>query len=151
MNAKTLQDVIREYNSHEKEIFDNATDIFISKVRDEFERMYRNHEWSKMIGVSELGIFITELSDDFQNVEFRISPYLSGRNGKEYEEENYNDPPFTEYIERKRYIGTELCKFQDEDILAIKPYCESLERKGFGCYVYEGSKELVVTIKIIWF
>lgn len=116
MNAKTLQDVIREYNSHEEEIFDNATDIFISKVRDEFEKMYRNHEWSKMIGVSELGIFITELSEDFQNVEFRISPYLSGRNGKEYEEENYNDPPFTEYIERKRYIGTELCKFQDEDI-----------------------------------
>lgn len=53
MNAKTLQDVIREYNSHEKEIFDNATDIFISKVRDEFEKMYRNHEWTKMIGVSE--------------------------------------------------------------------------------------------------
>ena len=149
MDSKTLLDVIREYNSHEKEIFDNATDIFISKVRDEFEKMYRNHEWTKMIGVSELGIFITELSDDFQNVEFRISPYLSGRNGKEYEEENYNDPPFTEYIERKRYIGTELCKFQDEDILAIKPYCESLERKGFGCYVYEGSRELVVTIKII--
>ena len=50
MNVKTLQDVIREYNSHEEEIFDNATDIFISKVRDEFEKMYRNHEWSKMIG-----------------------------------------------------------------------------------------------------
>ena len=112
MNAKTLQDVIREYNSHEEEIFDNATDIFISKVRDEFEKMYRNHEWSKMIGVSELGIFITELSDDFQNVEFRISPYLSGRNGKEYEEENYNDPPFTEYIERKDILVLNYANFK---------------------------------------
>lgn len=42
MDAKTLQDVIREYNSHKEEIFDNATDIFISKVRNELEKMYRN-------------------------------------------------------------------------------------------------------------
>ena len=38
MDVKILQDVIREYNSHEEEIFDNATGIFISKVRSEFEK-----------------------------------------------------------------------------------------------------------------
>lgn len=148
MDAKTLQDIIREYNSHEEEIFDNATDIFISEVRNEFEKMYRNQEWTKMIGVSELGIFITGISDDFKTVEFRISPYTSGRNGKEYQEEYYNDPTFTEYLERKEYVCDELFNFQDEEILVLKPYCESLERKGFGCYVDTGNKELVVTLKV---
>ena len=148
MNAKTLQEIIREYNSHEEEIFDNATDIFISKVRNELERMYRDQEWSAMIGVSELGIFITEISDDFKDVEFRILPFVSGRNGKEYEDEFSDDSTFTEYFENKEYIGDELYNFQDEEILALKPYCESLERKGFGCYVDNGDKMLVVTLKI---
>lgn len=149
MDVKNLQNVIREYNSHQEEIFDKATDIFISKVQSEFDRMYKNQEWAKMTGVTELGIFITKLSNDFKTVEFRISPYTSGRNGKSYEEEYDEDLPFTEYFEMKRYIGDELSGFQEEDILALKPYCESLKRKGFGCYVDEGSKELVVTIKII--
>ena len=148
MNAKTLQEIIREYNSHEEEIFDNATDIFISKVRNELERMYRDQEWSAMIEVSELGIFITEISDDFKDVEFRILPFVSGRNGKAYQDEFSDDSTFTEYLENKGYIGDELYNFQDEEILALKPYCESMERKGFGCYVDKGDKMLVVTLKI---
>ena len=147
MNAKTLQDVIREYNSHEEEIFDNATDIFISKVRDEFEKMYRNQEWVKMIGVSELGIFITVVSDDFKTVRFRILPFVSGRNGKDFQD-GHDYPTFTEYIENEDYFGDELCNLEDEEILILKPYCKSLERKGFGCYVDTGDHELVVTLKI---
>lgn len=54
MDSKTLLDVIKEYNSHEEEMFDDATDLFISKVRNKFDKMYRNKEWTKMIGVSEL-------------------------------------------------------------------------------------------------
>ena len=47
MDSKTLLDVIREYNSHEEEMFDDATDLFISKVRNKFDKMYRNKEWKR--------------------------------------------------------------------------------------------------------
>lgn len=148
MHAKTLQEIIREYNSHNEEILDSATDIFISEVRNELERMYRDQKWPMMIGVSELGIYITELSEDFKTVKIEISPFISGRNGKSYNDEYPNDPTFTEYLENKEYLGDELYNFQGEEILALKPYCDSLKRKGFGCYVDTDYKELIVTLKI---
>ena len=57
MDSKDLQTLIKGYNSHEDEIFDKCTDLFILKVRNELERMYKNDEWGKMTQVSDL-VFI---------------------------------------------------------------------------------------------
>lgn len=60
MDSKDLQTLIKGYNSHEDEIFDKCTDLFILKVRNELERMYKNDEWGKMTQVSDLGIYISK-------------------------------------------------------------------------------------------
>lgn len=147
MDSKDLQTLIKVYNSHEDDIFDKCTDLFILKVRNELERMYKNDEWGKMTQVSDLGIYISKMCHDFKNFEFKILPFASGRNGKTISDV-YGYMTFSYYIKYEEYKGSELCTFEDDDILAMKPFCEFLERKGFGCYVDTGDHELVVTLKI---
>lgn len=83
----------------------------------------------------------------FQRFGINLTRCIGIRNGKDFQDE-HDYPTFTEYIENEDYFGDELCNLQDEEILILKPYCKSLERKGFGCYVDTGDHELVVTLKI---
>ena len=145
MNANVLLDKIREYNSHEEDIFNYCADLFISLVQNQLEEIHKKREWAKMVGCTQLGIAVHKCRNDFNDFEFELS-YLM-RNSQNIHDE-YHLPTFHEFLENKSYEGSELCGYIDEDILHLKPFCEALERKGFGCLVDDDECELIVTLDI---
>ena len=144
MHANNLLDTIKEYNSHEKDIFDSCADSFISLVRQQLEEIYNKKEWAKMIGCTQLGIAVHKCTNDFKEIEFSLSYLMRKQNIND----EYGIPTFSEFIDEEAYKGNELCGFMDEDILHLKPFCEALERKGFACLADDDECELIVTLDI---
>ena len=62
MHAKDLVSQIKEYNSHEAEIFDHSADLLLSNIRNNLEDIYNSGQWSMMIGVTQLGIALDRKS-----------------------------------------------------------------------------------------
>ena len=72
MHAKDLVSQIKEYNSHEAEIFDHSADLLLSNIRNNLEDIYNSGQWSMMIGVTQLGIALRKVSRDFKTFEIGI-------------------------------------------------------------------------------
>lgn len=147
MKAKDLLELINTYNLRKEEIFDHCADLFISKVRNELEEIYNRGDWTRMVDVTQLGISLIRLSDNFQRLEFDILSGYPMKFGQTMHDE-FGFPTFQEFIESKGYEKYELNGFQCEDILLIKPFYEALKRKGFECYVDTGNYQLVVALNI---
>lgn len=148
MEAKDLLQLITTYNSHKEEIFNHCADMFVSKIRNELEAIYNRGDWARMVDVTQLGISLINLSDNFQKFEFHdiLSGYLM-KFGQSMQDE-FHFQTFQEFIEDENYKEFELYNFQCEEILQIQPFYEALKRKGFECYVDTGNYQLVVALNI---
>lgn len=148
MEAKDLLQLITEYNSRKEEIFDRCADMFVSKVRNELEGIYNRGDWTRMVDVTQLGISVENLSDNFQKFEFHdiLLGYLM-KFGETIQDE-FHLQTFQEFIENEDYKEFDLYSFQNEEILQIQPFYEALKRKGFECYVDTGNYQLVVALNI---
>ena len=62
MHAKDLVSQIKEYNSHEAEIFDHSADLLLSNIRNNLEDIYNSGQWSMMIGSRSLGLLSERLA-----------------------------------------------------------------------------------------
>lgn len=147
MDANDLLRLINTYNSRTEELFDHCADLFISQARNELEEIYNHGDWTRMVDITQLGISLTRLSDNFQKFEFDISSGYHMKFGQNMHDE-FGFPTFQEFIESNGYEGFELNGFQCEDILQIQPFYKALKRKGFECYVDTGNYRLVVALNI---
>lgn len=85
-----------------------------------------------MVDITQLGIVLENLSDNFQKFEFDILSGYPMKFGKNIQAE-YGLLTFQEFVETEAYKKFVLYKF--ENILQVKPFYEALKRKGFECYV----------------
>lgn len=147
MEAKDLSELINTYNSCKKELFDHCADLFISKVRNELEEIYNHGDWTRMVDITQLGISLTRLSENFQEFEFDILSGYPMRFGETIHNE-FGFRTFQKFIKSKEYEDFELNGFQGKDILQIKPFYKALKRKGLECYVDMENRQLVVALNI---
>jgi len=145
MNATNLLTLIREYNSHKEEIFDKNTDLFISQVHQQLTDLYNEGSWALMSSVTQLGVSLQKISKDFCTFEFDVPMGYLMSFGETVDK---MFPAFQQFLRDKDLNCTELCGFQGNEIRQLEPFCETLTKKGFGCYVDEDNYQLVITVDI---
>ena len=149
MNKQELVKLIKAYNSHEKEIFDNCVDCFLTQIQKELEKMYLSGNWAEMCSCTQIGIGIKEISSDFKEINFYpLNTYLM-YNGKTIHDSS-NTYAFKEFIDSGSYLKEDfkIGYFMNEYIPLLIPFYSSLKRKGFECYTDTDRKALVVTFDI---
>ena len=145
MEAKDLLELINTYNSRKKELFDHCAELFISKVRNELEEIYNQGNWTRMLDITQLVISITELSKNFQEINYHIHLESPTRFDRPFHEWS-GFLTFDEFIKSKKYKNLNLYDFKS--IKQIKPFCKALKRKGLEYYVDVYSCIIVVVLNI---
>ena len=152
MHASDLVKVFEEFSIHEEELFDKCTDKLILLIKSELEKIYANNGWLAMVSASKLGVYVDQIKDAFSDFELGLFWSFYFDETPEMHDEFVN---FDEFIKDKTFdklegpFYTEISNFHGGDILALKPFCDALKRKGFTCYFnnYDGRFFIVFSIK----
>lgn len=148
MDANNLVTLIRDYNSHKGEIFEQSTNLFTSQVQQQLTDLYNEGNWTLLVNVTQLGISLQKIRRDFRDFDFDVSMGYLMTFGKTIQEE-YSFPTFQQFLLDDNYEDAELCNFQGSDIRLLEPFCNALTQKGFGCYVDQDNCQLVITIDVV--
>lgn len=149
MNTNDLVAQINGYNSHENEIFDHCADLLLSTIRNDLDDIYNGGQWSRMIGVTQLGIALRSVSPDFKTFKIGILDAYPMHFGQKFHDEFPDFPLYGTFVDSGKYINEEICGFQCEDILLLMPLVISLRYKGFKeVYVDAENSQLVLVLDI---
>lgn len=148
MQVKDLLDLISNYNSEKSELFNRSADLLLSGVRNELEDIYHRGGWAEMVDVTQIGVSIRKISQDFQKFTIDILGGYLLRFGKTLKED-YNMLTLPEFIENAKEIGVqELSGFGGEDIRLLLPLYKALKEKGVECYADPDNGQLVAAIDV---
>ncbi len=148
MHAKELVSQIKEYNSHEAEIFDHSADLLLSNIRNNLEDIYNSGQWSMMIGVTQLGIALRKVSRDFKTFEIGILDAYPMHFGHTFHGDYPEIPSYRKFIDSGDYKNEEILGFQGEEIELLTPFLRALSYKGIGAYVDLDNDQLVFPLNI---
>lgn len=152
MNANDIRTIINNYKATENEVFDQIADNFLLEVKKEINSEIAKGVATPLFGCNGFCIAISSINPCFSFFKFDVTSWVlhHGKTLQDYDLLTYN--PYIKNTDLEPSSTTnrnpELAGFQNEDIIFLKPFVNTLQRKGFESYADPDNYALIVTCEI---